>query len=171
MLRRLASLLPGQFLKLDEVESSRKDIMPRPNTYDKRKLMRELKKRRATPFQVTAATILLHAVGLPAALYFLKGPRRRFLRTACEVRRYLARHGISDKVHITRLGLSRRPLFAVRYADVDLVKAVRFVSIKGKVRLRSTKNRRFKIRQLACILSRTTNVIAAGRIACRARRR
>jgi hypothetical protein len=145
--------------------------MPRPNTYAKRKLVRELKKRRATPFQVTAAAILLHAVGLPAALYFLKGPRRRFLRTAGEVRRYLARHGISDKVHITRLGLPCRPLFVVRYADIDVVKAVRFISVNGKVRLHSTKDHRFEIRQLACILSRTANVIAAGRVACRARRR
>jgi hypothetical protein len=145
--------------------------MPRSNPHAKRKLVRELKKRRATPFQVTAATILLHAVGLPAALYFLKGPRRRFLRTAGEVRRYLARHGISDKVHITRLGLPRRPLFVVRYADVDLVKALRFVSVNGKVRLHSTRSHRFKVRQLAHILSRTANVITAERGACCARRR
>jgi hypothetical protein len=158
--------------------------MPRPTPHAKRTLVRELKKRRATPFQVTAATILLHAVGLPAALSFLKGPRRRFLRTACEVRRYLARHGISDRVHITRVGLPRRPLFVVRYADVDLVKAVRFaarpavarrandrVSVNGTVRLHSTRSHRFKIRQLAHVLSRTANVIAAGRTACRIRRR
>ena len=145
--------------------------MPRPNNHAKRKLVRELKKRRATPFQVTAAAILLHAVGLPAALYFLKGPRRRFLRTTGEVRRYLARHGISDRVHITRLGLPRRPLFVVRYADIDLVKAVRFVSVNGRVRLHSTRSHRFKIRQLAHILSRTANAIAAGQIACRACRR
>jgi hypothetical protein len=149
----------------------RKDIMPRPTTYAKRKLVRELKKRRATPFQVTAAAILLHTVGLPAALYFLKGPRRRFLRTACEVRHYLVRHGIADRVHITRLGLPRRPLFVVRYADVDLVKALHFVSVNGKVRLHSTKNHRFKIRQLTHVLSRTANVIAVGQIACRVRRR
>jgi hypothetical protein len=167
----LASLFPERFLNLNQAESSRKDIMPRPTPHAKRTLVRELKKRRATPFQVTAATILLHAVGLPAALSFLKGPRRRFLRTACEVRRYLARHGISDRVHITRVGLPRWPLFVVHYADIDLVKAVRFVSVNGKVRLHSTRSHRFKVRQLAYVLSRTANVIAAGQIACCARRR
>lgn len=133
--------------------------------------MRELKKRRASRFQITAATILLHEVGLPAALVFLKGPRQRFLRSAGEVRRYLVQHGVTDKVRITRLGLHCKPLFVVRYANVDLVKAVRFISVNGTVRLHSTKSHQFKIRQLAHILSRTANVIAAGRIACRAHRR
>ena len=143
--------------------------MPKPDKRDKRTLVRALEKRRASPFQVTAATILLHTIGLPAALLFLKGPRRRFLRSAGEVRRYLARHGITDKVHITRLGLPRKPLFVVRYADLDLVKAIRFVSVNGRIRLHSTRSHRFKVRQLACILSRTANVIAAGQVAYRIR--
>lgn len=143
--------------------------MPKPNARDKRILVRELKKRRASPFQVTAATILLHEVGLPAALLFLRGPRRCFLRSAGEVRRYLARHGVTDKIRITRLGLHCEPLFVVRYADIELVKVVRFVSVKGRVRLHSTKNHRFKIKQLARILSRTANVIAAARVSLRRR--
>jgi hypothetical protein len=156
--------------------------MPKPNARDKRILVRELKKRRASPFQVTAATILLHAVGLPAAMLFLRGPRQRFLRSAGEVRRYLARHGVTDKVCIMRLGLHCKPLFVVRYADIELVKVVRFaarpagnrrandrVSVKGRVRLHSTKNHHFKVKQLARILSRTANVIAAGCVSLRRR--
>lgn len=143
--------------------------MPKPNARDKRILVRELKKRRASPFQVTAATILLHAIGLPAALLFLRGPRQRYIRSAGEVRRYLARHGVTDKVCIMRLGLHCKPLFVVRYADIELVKVVRFVSVKGRVRLHSTKNHHFKVKQLARILSRTANVIAAGCVSLRRR--
>jgi len=144
--------------------SRERTSMRKPDTRDKRTLARALKKRRATPFQITAAAILLNAAGLPAALRFLKGPRRRLLRSAGDVRRYLTGHGITDSVRIKRLGLCHKPLFVVSYADIDSAQAVRFAGRSGRARLRLSHSRRFKIEQLAHVLSRTVNVLAAGQV-------
>jgi len=124
------------FHRVVRSHSGERTSMRKPDTRDKRTLARALKKRRATPFQTTAAAILLNTVGLPAALRFLKGPRRRFLRSAGDVRRYLTGHGITDSVSIKRLGLCHKPLFVVCYADIDSVQAVRFAVCNGRARLR-----------------------------------